>query len=285
MNVLQDIKSLIINYNTLVGVILGWILSSLTNWFYERRRMATLKFDSDLFIEKFQKSVRVSLDVVYKSGKLPVSNCIGYLTIIVNGKEEIPANLIVKKSREPCEIGKIRNGLYSGVDDLLCYECRGTGYLANSLNPRVFYDALCWSLPISSGRGLGNLEYAYLTHIPVKGRVRLRLFDIYNVKFENNEFYLIKVHSEYGVKYYPRICLKLPRNPKNTVNIDFKVVATGENVKKQAETTIKLEWDNEKSDYVLFVEKSPNDKKYFKNLFQGVDIYKLFMGSLPVELD
>ena len=270
MNVLQEIKSLIINYNTLVGVILGWILSSLTNWFYERHKMATLKFDSDLFIEKFQKSISVSLDVVYKGGKLPVSNCISYLTITVNGKEEIPADLVIEKSYI-CNII---------IDSLKA--CKEKTYLVSSNNPKVVFEALCWSLPISSGKGRDNLEYAHLTHLPVKGRARLRLFDIYSVKYENSEFYLIKIHSEYGVKYYPRICLKLPKNPKNSINIDFKVVATGENVKKQAETTIKLKWDNEKLDYVLFVEKSPNNKKYFKNLFQGVDVYELFKKSYGI---
>ena len=44
---------------------------------------------------------------------------------------------------------------------------------------KVLYETLPWTLPLYAGKGLDELEYKHLTHIPVKGGAKLLLFDLY----------------------------------------------------------------------------------------------------------
>lgn len=102
---------------------------------------------------------------------------------------------------------------------------------------------------MDAGTGLNGLKYNHLTHIPPQGEALLRLFDVYKVEVygplvrgerrKKEEFWLIKVHSEYGVKYHPRICLRLPaENDSATLNLTIKLA--GENLKESPQTSIKI---------------------------------------------
>jgi len=92
------------------------------------------------------------------------------------------------------------------------------------------------------------------------------LFDIFKIEdTENDErFYLIKVHSEYGTEYYPRVCLKLPLDRRWKGELVFEIKASGENIRKQANAQVKIKYD---SDYVLeYHTKGKLRKKRIKKL-------------------
>ena len=225
------------------GAVFGSLITILAQWFYERRRFAELEFSDKLYIEKFEYSVRVSLGIVHKSGRLPVHNAIGYLTIKAEGVKL--RDLIVKKVSGSCEFSD-----YS--------RCERKYYLASvsEEDNEITSEPLPWSIPINCGTGLDNLKYNHIIHIPVGGRVYLRLFDIYKISRGTEEYYLIKVHSEYGTEYYPRVCLKLPVSGiKGTFIIRFEVTVAGENLKSSPRTEVRIE--SRDGDYVLFY---PGDK-------------------------
>jgi hypothetical protein len=174
-----------------IGVVLGFILDVIR----ERIKSAKLKI-SKLLFESFGQSARVSVCVRYVGGSLPAKNVIAFLTI----KASIElAKIAVEKVDGGCTLR-----------DLGCQLCGGKTYLAV---PKVGVksEPLTWSVPIPFGRGLEGLELVHLTHVPVNGEAKLRLFDIYRVKvYERtnvgnrklkDEFWLLKIHSEYGVTY------------------------------------------------------------------------------------
>jgi hypothetical protein len=171
----------------------------------------------------------VSVYITHEGGSLPVSNAMGFLTVIAKTK---PLSMIAaRKVDGRCEL------------ESLCNLCGGKAYLA-SPKVEIRSEALPWSLPIEAGTGLEGLKYAHLTHIPVRGLARLRLFDVYRVRVYDyagglkDEFWLIKVHSEYGVTHYPRICLKLPMS--GSTELALNVTSTGENVRKSAQGEIEI---------------------------------------------
>lgn len=121
-------------------------------------------------------------------------------------------------------------------------------------SPEVMWEPLCWTTPIHVGEGSDGDKYNHVTHIPVGGNAKLCLCDLYKVvdEQENVEFYLIKVHSEYGVEVWPRICLKLPLESPPSFEIIFKVKVGGENVRNIIESPeLRIRWQNRDKDYVL----------------------------------
>ncbi len=106
-------------------------------------------------------------------------------------------------------------------------------------------EPLPWSVPIYAGKGLDGLEYRHLTHIPAGGSAEALLFDVYYVEASKEEFWLVKVHSEYGDTYYPRICLRIPVG--EAANLRFVVKLAGENIRKvsHAKVTLSIRSDGE----------------------------------------
>ncbi len=224
---------------TLAGVVLGHALERLR----ERSARAKLKFDDKLYLEPFEHSVRVSVRARHVEGKLPATNVMGLLTVEVHGAKL--SDLVVgKKVKEELKERKIECKL-----KYLCRECSDKAYLASE-GAEIEDEPLPWSVPISAGVGLDGLRYSHLTHISVGGSSLLRLFDVYWAKLYGprahgeprrleDEFWLVKVHSEYGTEHYPRICLRLPIKGSNT-KLCFVIKLAGENVREAVQDRVIL---------------------------------------------
>lgn len=244
-----------------------WIGGSLSTGFFtylftkrrEAEKRAILEFSSEPIFQELEKSVRLLLDVKYVEGELSVFNAVGYLTIEIerDGKRSlrIPEKILVKKGEEFCQ-GEGWIGVCEFCKDE--HKDEWKKYLVPYYSPEVRWEPLCWTLPIPAGEGLDGDKYNHVTHIPVGGNAKLCLCDLYKAKVVdkkenvNKEFYLIKVHSEYGVEVRPRICLKLPLENPPDFEIIFKVKVGGENVRKIIESPeLRIRWQNRDEDYVL----------------------------------
>ncbi len=259
------------------------IIGGLTVVAYQQLRLAILGF-GDIIIQRFEESARIILSVKHEYGSLQVTNATGFLTIKIGDDNIIPHDLIVKKEDSRCSLQYRCDKCVKVIPiSRLETEYKYCLYLTSYKEPMVLDEALPWTMPIKIGEGMDGLKYCHVTNIPAKGSAKLLLFDVYDVIDEKNneEFYLIKVHSEYGDELYPRICLKLPKNPNNvsseltsklsTDGITFKIRVTGDNVRKPAETEIKIKYSCEDKDYVLFYKK---DRK-FSEILQEVGKFKL----------
>jgi hypothetical protein len=186
-------------------------------------------------LEPFERSVRVSIRVNHVDGKLPATNVMGLLTIEAqNGKL---SDVVVEKKDGRCMLERH------------CELCEGKTYLASPLSG-VKSEALPWSLPIDAGTSPDDLRYVHLTHVPVGGSSLLRLFDVYRVKRYGlyvsgkkreieEEFWLMKVHSEYGTERYPRICLRIPVKDTSS-SLHFIIKLAGENLRRTPQCEIKV---------------------------------------------
>jgi len=249
-----------------VGGIAGALLGAyLNNRFTKQREIekkAVLEFFQEPILHKFRNSVRVYLGVRYAEGELPVFNATGYLTIEteVNGRrsKKIPKELLIKKESFCLQTLKDSEDELRKKRGHTCYSrgkcmfCLGKTYLVPYYSPEVEWEALPWTLPVYVGEGLEGDKYNHVTHIPVRGNAKLAVFDIYRVKMVElkyeEEFYLIKVHSEYGCDIRPRICLKLPL--RKSVNVIFRIKIGGENLREMPESPeLKIEYKN--GDYLL----------------------------------
>lgn len=221
-------------YGILSGFVGGFISGYIDPKLIERERKVTLRF-SRIIIQQFPKSARIILEVK-NEGKLSVYNAVGYLTIEVDGRPQIPKDLVIRKGTGFCNPipAPARRFFIDGT----CEFCDFTGYLVPEESPEVLSEPLCWTTPIYVGEGLQDYKYNHVTHIPGKGSAKLCLFDLYKIKFEDKLFYMIRVFSEYGVKHYPRICLKL--DLQSSLRITFKIVVSGENIRKPAEAVVKI---------------------------------------------
>jgi len=156
-------------------------------------------------------------------------------------ENHIDERFIVEKKEGSCALRSIG-----------CNKCEGKEYLVSyekGDKVKVFCEYVPWTVPVKSGEGINNLPYKHVTHIPVQGSAKLVLFDIYRMDDGQEEFYLIKVHSEYGDIYHPRVCLKLPlRNPPKDTLI-FNIDVSGENVRGRARTSLKILYDKSIDDY------------------------------------
>ncbi len=219
----------------IIGVVVGFGLSE---W-KEHRRRAVLNFN-DIELYHFSNSVRFVLPVKHSEDTLPVNNASGYLTIYLKKdelKEKIPEDLIIEKvDSSHCSIRECKLCAYKTGDINL----GSKPYLAPYPKAKVLSELLPWTVPIPAGEGLDGLEYKHLTNIPVRGFARLVLFDLYKATKAGEEFYLLKVHSEYGTEQYPRICLKLPIGLKLGGELIFDIKVSGENVRGQARAQIKI---------------------------------------------
>ena len=244
------------------GSISGAIIGFVLEWIRERSNRARLRFDDKLYFEPLEHSARVSIKVKHVGGKLPATNVMGQLTVEIRGAK-LP-DIAVGKENSRCKLG------------CLCRECGGKAYLAVG-KAKIEDEALPWSLPIDAGTGLDGLKYNHLTHIPVDGSSKLRLFDIYKVKVYGpsapnkpseikDEFWLVKVHSEYGVDFYPRICLKLPIKGKgdDSTEIHFIIKLTGENMKEEARDRVMVKMKDDKC-IIKYHENEDPLNEYFKN--------------------
>jgi len=245
-----------------IGAVIGFAFSEVKEYIHK----AVLSF-TDIELHDFRTSVRVILPVVHEHGSLPVNNASGYLTIyhpiLGHRKSEyLPKDILMCKSKPPTCSFRCRLCDYMGTP---------REYLAPYPQAKVLSEVLPWTVPLKAGEGLDNLPYKHLTNIPVNGIAKLVLFDIFKVEdIENYErFYLVKVHSEYGTEYYPRVCLKLPLNQKWKGELVFEVKASGENIRKQANAQIKIKYDN--YDYVLeyHIKRKLKKKIYLGNIMNN----------------
>ena len=220
---------------SLAGVVVGYAL----HWLNEKRSRARLEFDNELYFEPFKDSVRVSARIKHAGGKLPATNVIGLLTVETHSIQL--SELAVGKENSEC---RFKN---------LCKKCGGRTYLASE-KAEVKDEPLPWSIPINAGSGLNGIRYAHLTHIPLGGSSLLRLFDVYRAKLYGvsvhgepqelkDEFWLVKIHSEYGVESYPRICLRIPVKRSN-IELHLVIRVAGENVKEVVQDEVILKSEN-----------------------------------------
>ncbi len=260
-SIIEIIKIIITGAVGIAGALLG---AHFNNRFAKQREIekkAVLEFFSKPILHKLQCSVRAYLGVKYIEGELPVFNATSYLTIEteVNGRRsrEIPKEILVKKESFCLQTLEHLKDRLRIVKDRACYFrrcifCSSKTYLVPYHSPEVEWEALPWTLPVDVGAGLEGDKYNHVTHIPVGGNAKLAVFDVYRVKVIESEyeeeFYLVKVHSEYGCDIRPRICLKLPL--RNSVNVIFKIRIGGENLRETPESPeLKIEYKN--GDYYL----------------------------------
>ncbi|MEM3516904.1 MAG: hypothetical protein QXL69_03600 [Candidatus Bathyarchaeia archaeon] len=208
---------------TIVGVVIGFLL----NWYYEFKKRAEVMIEDEPLIFKFPLSVRIIFRVTHKKGSLPATNAICYLSI--EAHEESLNKFLIPKS----------NGC---ILPLTCKMCNFKYYLVPYKEGKIFNEPLPWSISIPAGFGLDQLPYHHVAHIPVKGENKINLFDIY--KYE--EFYLVKVHSEYGVYEYPRACIKLPITQEIKCEIKFKLIIAAENLRKSNILTVRIKKEGKK---------------------------------------
>ena len=264
LNILLDfVKSLI---SGAVGGLIVWGVSA----YWDKKQRAVLCFRSEPLVSQFRESRRVMLVVEHQAGNRPATNALGYVTIKVGKERGIPPEIVVPKKKqshlslrgveergegEECELKEV------------CNKCNEKTYLVpyeQATRIDVYSDALPWTLSIEAGKGLDDLPLRHLTHIPVGGTAKLLLFDIYRVEVVKmdkgggkvverlGEYYLLKVHSEYGDTYYPRVCIKLPVPPPcKDKQLLFEVTVTGENVREAVKTSVRISWDDKAGDYKL----------------------------------
>jgi hypothetical protein len=234
---LGEVWQIIEKIDWLLGIIVGYLLTLS----HERVKSAKLKL-TKLYFEPFEQSARVSVCVRHVGGSLPAKNVVGFLTVEANTELK---KIVVEKVWESCSL-----------ENIGCRLCGGKTYLALP-KAGIESEPLAWSVPIYVGRGLEGLELTHVTHVPVGGEAKLRLFDIYRVKVYDHtiagsrilkdEFWLIKVHSEYGVTYYPRICLKL--SATNPTELILNIKLAGENVRRNVKGEVKIRLKG--SEYVV----------------------------------
>ena len=233
MNSIIDWLSTI--FSVLVGAITGFLPHSL----WERMKKAKLEV-MEKPPESFLSSKRIVFRVRHVGGSLHATNAICYLD--VSAKRPL-REFLVPKEGGSCTLPPT------------CKLCSGKYYLTSPLE-KIDSEPLPWAIPIPAGFGLQKLPYCHVTNIPVGGEVKINLFDIYKYvdTSRNEKFYLIKVHSEYGVTEHPRACIKLPIDNEtqiSNVNISFKLRLAAENLKDF--TSLSLEIEKEGSEYVIYI--------------------------------
>lgn len=82
---------------------------------------------------------------------------------------------------------------------------------------------------------------------------------------EDDTVYMVKVHSEYGDTFYPRICLRLSPNKPVISKLHFTIDVVGENIRSQATKTLFIEYDEVEKDYRIIYGRS---KKYLRELLE-----------------
>jgi len=227
-------------FSALVGAIAGAVLSFLPHYLWERMKKAKLEV-MEKPPESFLFSKRIVFRVRHVGGSLPATNAICYLD--VSAKRPL-REFLVPKEGGSCTLPPT------------CKLCSGKYYLTSPLEEKIDSEPLPWSIPIPAGFGLQKLPYCHVTNIPVGGEGKTNLFNIYKYvdTSRNEKFYLIKVHSEYGIIEHPRACIKLPINNEthiSNVKISFKLRLAAENLK--GFNPLSLEIEKEGNGYVIYV--------------------------------
>lgn len=247
----------------LVGVIIGFLLECVRQYFSSAR----IHFAEEPIIYEFEESIRFAIEVLHGGSQFllaapPISNTIGYLTIEVEKNRVrsnfIPKNIVVEKRSDTCVL--IESCRKCEYKYKLC------PYLATyGEKIKVDMEPLPWTLPLKNGEGMNNIPYCHLTFLPPKGSCKLLLFDVYKFEKENSlQYYLVKVHSEYGHVAYPRICLKLPLENPLKEKLVFKLTVGGTNVRKEAKCEVRIEYTRE--DYIVkYNSKTFSLKELLKN--------------------
>jgi len=225
-------------FSALVGAITGTVVGSFLHYLWERMKKAKLEI-MEKPPESFRSSKRMVFRVRHVGGSLPAINAICYLDVSANK----PLREFLVPKEDGCTLPPT------------CKLCSGKYYLTSPLE-RIDSEPLPWAIPIPAGFGLQKLLYCHVTNIPVGGEVKINLFDIYKYvdTSRNEKFYLIKVHSEYGVTEHPRACIKLPIDNEtqiSNVKISFKLRLAAENLKDF--NPLSLEIEKEGNGYVIYV--------------------------------
>jgi len=260
------------------SAVFGGILGGLIVVLYQQSKMAVLKF-KEVLIYEFEESARIALAVEHKEGFSQVTNAVGFLTIKVANKDSIPEDIVIEKTDYgSCSLSLSDQCTACAVE---CFEPHGYkyyDYLAPHKEPKVLSEALPWTVSINVGEGIDGIKYRHVTHIPAKGSAKLLLFDLYNAVLEERserEFYLLKIHSEYGDRFYPRICLKLLKRNLFRDKIILKVTVTGDNIREPAEAKLEITYDNNQKDYILRCEHL-DFRKSFSEILQRASKYRLY---------
>ena len=203
---------------SLLGAVVGGVITLLGSWLLSKRSMAVLKFDerSERFLAHFKDSVRLHLAVNYVEGRRPVTAAIPYLTVKYGGNEELPPHIFLRK-------GEV-------LFHKIAYDRSRWDYLVPVPDEgfaTIINEALPWTVP-KTPEG----PYFHTCFIPVKGHGKVVLLDAYKYKWKGEEGYLLRVFSEYGTERKPRAVFKLPKGEGALKEeLRFEVRVTGDNVR------------------------------------------------------
>jgi len=245
-----------IGISTIIGVVLGYCL----NMYSERRKRAKIEIDSAPLLGPFPNSIRLKFRVQHMGGSLPATNAVCYL--------DVSANELLNKFLVPKDDGCILG---------LCKRCNYKYYLVSREDKEIKSEPLPWDISIPAGFGFDDIPYRHVTNLPVGGECKVNLFDIYKVSKASREgFYLIKLHSEYGICEYPRACMKLPIDRGSEAEIEFTLRVVAENIRGPASLKLKIKKEN--ADYIV---ETPSWRRNIKKLTENIvplDAVKNFTG-------
>ena len=201
---------------------------------------------------RLEKSLRVFLKVQNK-GRTLAKDAMAYLTIKTDANALTKLIPEKKESIESCE-----------------------GNFWDYLAPRgteVVTEALPWTLPRDSVRGINDKPLKHLAYIPKNGYNKIALMDVYKVTYNSMEWYVLRIHAEYGTEDFPRTIIAIPTTNPPIDRIEFKVLLTCANARK--ETSEQMEMFLRNGNLIIhFKGRDHNMSQQLKNLKEEDDCAK-----------
>ena len=134
-------------------------------------------------------------------------------------------------------------------------------------------EALPWTLPRDSVRGINEKPLKHLAYIPKNGYNKIALMDVYKVTYNSMEWYVLRIHAEYGTEDFPRTIIAIPTTNPPIDRIEFKVLLTCANVRKEASEQMEMFLRNGNL-IIHFKGRDHNMSQQLKNLKEEDDCAK-----------
>ena len=198
----------------------------------------------DLDFLRFEKSLRVFLKVRNR-GRILAKDAMAYLTIKTDANALTKLIPEKKESIESCE---------GNFWDYLAP--RGT---------KIVTEALPWTLPRDSVRGINEKPLRHLAYIPKNGYNKIALMDVYKVTYNNTKWYVLRIHAEYGTEDYPRTIIAIPATNPPIDRIEFEVLLTCANAREENTEQIEVLLRNSNL-FIRFKGRDHNVSQQLENL-------------------
>ena len=226
------------------GIVGGIILLLVKEHYFEKVVLEAVEPD---FL-RLKKSLRVFLKIQNK-GRTLAKDAMAYLTI------KTDADALTKLIPEKNKLEKSCKGL------------PGWNFW-DYLTPRgakIVTEALPWTLPRDSVRGINEKPLRHLAYIPRNGYNKIALMDVYKVTYNNTKWYVLRIHAEYGTEDYPRTIIAIPATNPPIDRIEFEVLLTCANAREENTERIEVLLRNSNL-FIRFKGRDHNVSQQLENL-------------------